>query len=227
MCRTAARSESLPYHRMLKVLLVGLCVLGYEGLVHWTAVSGARSAGPLCSLVPLLLLGCWLIWRKSRAGGLTAVLVLLLALFAVLHSHSPLPDLHPLYPVPHIAVNLLLLWFFARTLRPGREPLVTQMARYEHDTLPPDIERYTRRLTWAWCIYFAGIALTSLLLFALAPLSTWSWFANLLNIPLLLLMFVAEYAYRLLRFPGFSHASFLTAIRAFRAMRRAAMIQSR
>jgi len=194
---------------------VVLGVLGYEGLVHWTAVSGLRGAGPLCSLVPLLLFGCWLVGRRSRAGGL------------LLHARSPLPDLKPLYPVPHIVVNLLLLSFFARTLRAGREPLVTQIARHEHGTLPPDIELYTRQLTWAWSIYFAAMALISLLLFALAPISAWSWFANLLNIPLLLLMFVAEYAYRLLRFPGFSHASFLTAMRAFRAVGRAAVIQSR
>ena len=212
---------------MLKVLLVVLGVLGYEGLVHWTAVSGLRGAGPLCSLVPLLLFGCWLVGRRSRAGGLTLAFALLVVLFALLHARSPLPDLKPLYPVPHIVVNLLLLSFFARTLRAGREPLVTQIARHEHGTLPPDIELYTRQLTWAWSIYFAAMALISLLLFALAPISAWSWFANLLNIPLLLLMFVAEYAYRLLRFPGFSHASFLTAMRAFRAVGRAAVIQSR
>jgi len=212
---------------MLKILLVALGVLGYEGLVHWTAVSGPPGAGPLCSLVPLLLLGCWLIARRSLVSGLTLAIALLVGLFALLHARAPLPDLKPLYPVPHILVNLLLLWFFARTLRAGREPLVTQMARHEHGTLPPDIELYTRHLTRTWCIYFAGMALISLLLFAFAPLPAWSWFANLLNIPLLLLMFVAEYAYRLLRFPGFSHASFLTAIRAFRAMWRAAVAQSR
>ena len=87
-----------------------------------------------------------------------------------------------------------------------------------------DLEVYRRRLA---AVPDGLSALISLLLFALAPISAWSWFANLLNIPLLLLMFVAEYAYRLLRFPGFSHASFLTAMRAFRAVGRAAVIQSR
>jgi len=53
-------------------------------------------------------------------------------------------------------------------------------------------------------------------LFACASLETWSLFANLLNLPLVAVVFVAEYLYRVARFPGFSHASLLTAVKAFR-----------
>jgi len=48
-----------------------------------------------------------------------------------------------------------------------------------------------------------------------------------LNVPLILLMFVAEYAYRVWRYPNFSHASFFTAIRAARELGRAAVMQGR
>jgi hypothetical protein len=37
-------------------------------------------------------------------------------------------------------------------------------------------------------------------LFAAAPLSVWSMFVNVLNIPLLIAMFVGEYAFRFIRF---------------------------
>jgi uncharacterized membrane protein len=228
MFRTAAPNDRPRHRHVLSVLLVLLGVLGYEGLAHWSAVSGgAPGAGPLFSFVPVLLLLCWIFWRQSRTGALAVLLAVVIALFTLLRARQSLPDLKLLYPVPHITVYVLLLWFFGRTLRAGREPLVTRIARHEHGTLPADIELYTRRVTWAWCVYFAVMASASLLLFAVAPLAVWSWFANVLNVPLILLMFLAEYAYRVLRFPNFAHASFFTAIRAFRDLGRAAVMQGR
>jgi uncharacterized membrane protein len=227
MSRTAAPTEPPRHRRALSVLSVLLGVLGYESLVHWAVVSGkADVVGPMFALAPLLLLGCWLLWRQSRAGGLTAIFGIIVVV-AVLRARHALPDLNLLYPAPHIVAYLLLLWLFGRTLRAGREPLVTRIARHVHSGLPPDIELYTRRVTWAWCIYFVVMATISVALFAFAPLRVWSWFANVLNIPFILSMFAAEYVYRVLRFPNFSHASFFTAIRAARDLSRAAVMQSR
>ena|SRR5689334_7348233 len=226
MCKTAAPSEAPPRNQGAKLVLAVLCVLGYEGIVHWTAVHALDyRAGPLISLAPLAVLFCAVIWRKSRAAGLLSVL--LVCIGAIELAFSRQLDLKPFYPAPHIGIYVLLLWFFGRTLQRGREPLVTRIARHEHGALPPDIERYTRQVTWAWCVFFGAMALISLLLFAFAPLAVWSWFANVLNIPLLLLVFVIEYAVRLLRFPDFTHASFFTAIRAVRELGRAAMMQGR
>jgi uncharacterized membrane protein len=111
-------------------------------------------------------------------------------------------------------VYLFLLWYFGRTLRPGNEALITRLATYVHGALPDEIKGYTRRATWAWCLFFAGMALVSVLLFALAPLATWSLFANVLNLPLVAAMYLGEYAYRRLRYPDFTHASIATVIRA-------------
>jgi uncharacterized membrane protein len=106
---------------------------------------------------------------------------------------------------PPLAINLLLLWFFARTLAPGREPLVTAIARFVRGRLDPEVERYTRHVTWAWCAFFAANAAVSAVLAALAPLSAWSVYTNVLATPLFVLMFAAEYAYRRRRFPGLKH----------------------
>ena len=226
MSSTAAPNDTSPHSDVVKIVLAALGVLGYEGLVHWAVVSGnALSAGPLFSLVPIFVPLCWMVWRKSRVACVSGLLILGIGMIALVSGHQPALDFKVFYPAPHIMVYLLLLWFFARTLPAGREPLVTGIARHEHGALPAEIERYTRQVTWAWCIFFAIMAGTSALLFAFAPLAAWSWFANVLNIPLLMLMFVAEYAVRLLRFPAFSHASFFTSIHAFRALRRAAMMQ--
>jgi uncharacterized membrane protein len=107
--------------------------------------------------------------------------------------------------VPPLAVNLLLLWFFGRTLAPGREPLVTAIARLVRGRLDPEIERYTRHVTWAWCGFFAANAAVSAALAALAPLAAWSLYTNVLATPLFALMFAAEYAYRRRRFPALEH----------------------
>jgi uncharacterized membrane protein len=120
------------------------------------------------------------------------------------------------YPIPYLTVYVTLLWLFGRTLRTGREPLVTRLATHVHGELPEEMVRYTRQVTWAWCIFFATMATTSTLLFLLGPLPVWSVFNNLLNLPLVVAMYLGEYAWRLWRFPNFSHASIATVFRAFR-----------
>jgi uncharacterized membrane protein len=107
--------------------------------------------------------------------------------------------------VPPIAINLLLLWFFGRTLAPGREPLVTAIARLVRGRLDPAVERYTRQVTWAWCGFFASNAAVSVALAAFAPLAAWSLYTNVLGAPLVVLMFAAEYAHRRRRFPALEH----------------------
>jgi hypothetical protein len=117
--------------------------------------------------------------------------------------------------VPHAAINLFLLWFFARTLLPGREPLITGFARRFHGSLPAHMEAYTRRVTVAWCIFFAAQIVISASSFVVASAQTWSLFVNLLSFPLVALMFIAEYAYRILRYRNFPHASILDGIELF------------
>ncbi len=107
--------------------------------------------------------------------------------------------------VPPLAINLLLVWFFGRTLVPGREPLVTAIARFVRGRLDPEVARYTRHVTWAWCGFFAANAVVSAALAALAPLAAWSLYTNVLATPLFVLAFAAEYAYRRRRFPALEH----------------------
>src|SRR5687768_16636184 len=117
--------------------------------------------------------------------------------------------------VPHAAVNLFLMWVFGRTLLHRREALITGFARRIHGPLPPDIESYTRRITAAWCIFFAIQVFLSAMLLAVAPLDVWSLFVNVLSLPLVALMFVAEYLYRIVRFPDHAHVSIWQGVHAF------------
>jgi len=119
------------------------------------------------------------------------------------------------WSVVHGLVYGLLLWLFARSLRGGREALITGVARRVHGALAPDIEAYTRRVTIAWCVFFSAQLAVSTTLFAIVSWETWSLFTAVLNVPLLALMLVGEYGYRTLRYPHHPRVPILRALRAF------------
>ena len=120
-----------------------------------------------------------------------------------------------LVPIVATCGMVFLLWFFGHTLWRAKEPLVTRLARRVHGTLPPEMEAYTRGVTFAWCVFFAAQIVISALLFEFASLSAWSLFISVLNFPLLVLMFAGEYAYRMTFHRNFPHASILEAIQSF------------
>jgi uncharacterized membrane protein len=97
----------------------------------------------------------------------------------------------------HWSIYASLLASFALTLRPGREPLITAMARRLHGGIGVELAAYTRKVTIAWSVFFAVQLALSVALFSFAPLTVWSFFVNILDIPLVVTMFAAEYAVRL------------------------------
>ena len=99
--------------------------------------------------------------------------------------------------ITHWAIYSGLLLTFAMTLRPGREALISGVARRLHGPLAPELATYTRCVTIAWCCFFAAQLTTSVTLFFFAPLPVWSFFVNILDIPLVVAMFAAEYLVRL------------------------------
>jgi uncharacterized membrane protein len=206
--------EGLPRARWRAGLLLLGALVGYQVLLHWAISSDPYGLGEFLTIAPLAAALVWLLGRSWRRRLALSVLTLAaIAGWSAWGAAGASPAL--VYLLPHAGAYLLMLWFFGRTLMPGREALITRLSRRVHGALPAEIERYTRHVTAAWCVFFAAMALTSLLLYLLAPLAVWSIFANLLNVPLLAVMFLAEYLYRILRYPNFSHASIRSSIRAF------------
>jgi uncharacterized membrane protein len=119
--------------------------------------------------------------------------------------------------VPSIAIQGLLFWLFARTLLPGREPLVVSIARILRGDLAPELARYARNVTRAWCVFFASVALLLACAAVFASVAVWSLLANVVAYVLVALMFAAEYAYRRKRFPNYEHVSPLRMIRRLAA----------
>ncbi len=200
--------------RSWKALIVLACV-AYQYLVH-SSVSNARTGlfHHVLLWLPLVVLAGWILVR-SRNKPLWLAALSAAGVFVFLVEYQEQLGLAAVSGISHAAAYLFLLWYFGRTLARGREPLITRFARSVHGTLRPGMERFTRNLTIAWCVFFAAQLIASALLFALAALSTWSLFVNLLNLPLLALMFAGQFVYRMLRHPDYPRASIWRAIEAF------------
>jgi uncharacterized membrane protein len=197
-----------------KALIVLACV-AYQYLVH-TWVSNARTGLFYHFLLwlPLVVLAAWVLLRS--ANKLMWLVALLAAgMITYLMEHQQRLGLAAVSGMSHATAYLGLLWYFGRTLARGREPLITRFARSVHGTLRPGMERFTRNLTIAWCVFFAAQLIASALLFAFAALATWSLFVNLLNLPLLALMFAGQLVYRMVRHPDYPRVSIWRALEAF------------
>jgi uncharacterized membrane protein len=192
-----------------KVLAVA-GILAYQVLVHVGMLGNLERPMSALLAAPMVALAAWILLRSKERGLWLLIIGAAAALtFSLGQSGAAL------YGVPHAAAYLSLLWFFGRTLVRGREAFITRLARHARGgVLPPGMESYTRRLTFAWCVFFAAQLAVSALLLRFGALESWSLFINVLNFPLLALMFAVDYLYRVLRF-GDSPASLASAVRAY------------
>jgi len=202
--------------RIVRWLGIAALVIGYPLLAHYTNESAhSGNLGALVAIAPVVLIALVLAWRSRRRFIMLSVLVLsCIALWAgwpALMRHFGL-----VYWLQHVGIQLILFMTFGRTLIAGRQPLCTRFAEAVHAPVTPQHAIYTRQVTIAWTLFFLAMALASTLLFFLAPLATWSVFANFLTLPLVALMFIAEYWVRRLVLPNMRHTRILDAVRAFR-----------
>jgi uncharacterized membrane protein len=145
----------------------------------------------------------------ALAGAVTAVVILWLGLPARTLGLAMAGVCHA------IAYSGLLIWF-GSSLRSGREPVVTGFARRMRRTMPPDVVRYTRLVTMAWCVFFAGQIVLSLALLLAAPAYVWSGFVTMWNLPLVLAMIVAEFICRTILFRHHQRTGFVATLAALR-----------
>jgi len=202
--------------RMVRWLGLAALLIGYPLLAHYTNESAhSGNLGALVAIAPVLLIALVLAWRSAQRFIMLAALALsCVALWlgwSALERHFGL-----VYWLQNMALYVILFITFARTLIAGRQPLCTRLAEAIQAPLTPQYESYTRQVTLAWSLFFAAMALVSGLLFFLAPLATWSVFANFLTLPLVALMFIAEYGVRRVVLRGTAPMHILDAVRAYR-----------
>ena len=192
------------------VLSVGFVLVAHAALLQQIP---AR-VGALVSLVPLVVIFAFLLRRSRRrvaavlAGG--AVVVAAIFFWDQLVANFP-----SLFFAEHAGMNLALAILFGRTLAPGHEPLVARFARIVHGTIPPEVERYTRRVTVAWTIFFATLFVLSCVLYLGGRLAAWSALANIATPVLVCTMFLVEYAVRVRALPNWEQVGILGGVRAF------------
>ncbi|MFN0314099.1 MAG: hypothetical protein ACKVQA_03550 [Burkholderiales bacterium] len=197
------------------MLVLGLALYAMASHVVFSQSERFVRVAVMWLWIPLALAAAAIAWRTrlrwTVSLGLCGLTVLVWQWSAGLITHPGI-----LYMIQYLAFQFGLGGVFGWSLRRGHEPLVTRFARMVHGHLPPEIERYTRRVTLAWTLFFATLAAIASALYVEASTQMWSVFVNLATPVLIGMMFAVEYAVRRLSFPNFRHSSFMTSIRAFR-----------
>jgi uncharacterized membrane protein len=201
--------------RRLQLAAVVLFFIAYSATSHYSNLNPqARDLAVALALAPMLTLGMVLLWRWS---GAWIALVSAAAAALVLRSSwsTLLQNFSIVYLVQQAGFYSMMALTFARTLRKDRIPLCTQFADRVHGPLSALELRYTRNVTIAWAAFFLGNLAATFLMFEFAPFRVWSLFANFISLPLILLMFAAEYAVRLCVLPKVQRNGLLATLRVY------------
>ena len=196
-----ALSKLTVYALQMRAWAWVIMLCGYPALTHY-AVTHQQFGLALSALFAIIIFVA--LCLSGKAGWLIVAFLPLLLL--------PV-ELKTLLYFPPIVINLLGCWLFARSLRKGGAPVISQIARLERGELTTELAVYTRQLTWIWAVYFLVVALISAYLAVFAPLAVWSLFTNLINYLLVGLLFFGEFAYRRIRYRDYRHASPFEVIR--------------
>jgi uncharacterized membrane protein len=201
--------------RSLQLAAIVLFFIAYSALSHYSNLNPqARDLAVALALAPMLTLGFALLWRWSGAwislAGAAATALLLRVSWPLLLQNFSL-----VYLVQQAGFYSIMAFTFARTLPKDHVPLCTQFADKVHGPLSPLELRYTRYVTIAWAVFFLLNLAATFLLFEFAPLRVWSLFANFVSLPLILLMFVAEYAVRRRVLPQVQRNGLIATLRVY------------
>ena len=201
--------------RRAQLAAVLAVLVAYSVLSHYSNLNPqAHDLRTLLALAPMLTLGLVLLWRWS--GALMALLaaaaaaILLRAFWPQFAQNFPI-----VYLVQQVGFYSIMAFTFGRSLRKGSVPLCTQLADKVHGPLSALELRYTRKVTLAWVIFFLLNLAASFLLFEFAPLRVWSMFVNFCSLPLILLMFAAEYAVRRRVLPQVQGSGLIATLRVY------------
>jgi uncharacterized membrane protein len=205
-------SQALRFRLQVAAALV--LIVAYASLSHYCNVAGRRGLGAALAVLPVTVLAVSLLRRSKRpliwASVGVAVAVLLYDWRGLLEQNFSL-----VYLLQECGMDGLLAVGFGRSLRAGETPLCTRLADRLHGPLTPAETRYTRQVTLAWALLFVALMLTTLALYVAAPLAAWSLFVNFVTFPVIVAMFVAEFAIRRRVLPPADRGGILAAVRVF------------
>lgn len=196
---------------MALLLLAGV---GYACVSHWMMLY--HSAQPWAIVVllgPLWLTALGLAGSRFGRWGLAVAGLAGAALFALVLLGEA-GDPNRLYVLQHAGINALLCGWFAGSLRGGGLSLIGQFAERVHP-LSPTMLSYTAQVTRVWALYFAAMAVGSIVVYTRFSFAAWSVLANLLTPLMVAGLFVGEYLLRYRLHPEFERTRLIDAVRAF------------
>jgi uncharacterized membrane protein len=201
--------------RRLQLAAVIAFVVVYAALSHYSnSAAHTHDLGVGLAVGPVLTIGLLLLWRWTHwlvaLLAAAAVALLLRHFWPLLEQNFSL-----VYLVQEAGFYSLMAASFGQSLRAGNVALCTRLADKVHGPLTPQEVLYTRRVTAAWALFFVAITATTLGFFVFAPLRIWSLFANFCVVPLMGVMFVAEYAVRRRVLPQVQRKGILAAVRVY------------
>jgi uncharacterized membrane protein len=206
--------------KLLRGLVVLCLLIAWAALAHYGSVGeGNPNLGAALATAPIVAIAVILLWRLGNplwiALGGAGVLAAVATSWPYLRDNIAL-----LYFVQHLGTNLALGTLFGISLFGEKTALITKFALLAHNGhISAEKTRYTRQVTVAWTAFFFITAATSFILFFWAPPTAWSIFANLLPIPLILLMFGIEHLIRHRVLPPADRSSIADTIRGYQAGR--------
>ena len=205
---------------------IALVVMYEVGAHYAVSTPGIQGVGLALALAPVMALTLGAAAQSGRRAWLLPLWFLACA--ALWIAREPLAQHFQwgLY-LEHVSFCLAMATLFGRTLLAGREPLCSRFAAMVHGSLTPAVAAYTRHITAAWALFFVTMAGVSTLLFALTSIVAWSTFANYLMLPLVAVMFIAEYGCRRFALPGEPRSGILDGVRAYRRSMRDHAVQAR
>jgi uncharacterized membrane protein len=212
--------------RLVVIGIIGVGFVVYFIALHAMIVERAMPAMTLIlAIAPggIAIVASLAKWTASRAApqrvviaAVTMIGVIVVAALAWYFGPRLIANADFVLYLESLTFFIWLTSLFAFSLAGGREPLVTRMARsIRRDDMPPEVIRYTRRVTIAWALFFVVAATISTLLFFTQSRASWSLFVNLLMWPLVGAAFLIEYAIRITVLRNVPHASLLSGVRAF------------
>ncbi|PPU55026.1 ketosynthase [Xanthomonas dyei] len=156
---TAAPSDAPPWVLGLGVLLA----VAYSPLAHWANASHRSDLAVIAGvMLVLMVLIEPMVARRAWAWALA--LLSLAGLGALWHS----PHAMLVLAAPPVVFTGWVAWFFGRSLRHGRTPLITRIVQGLYGragmAVTPAQLRYTRGLTLAWALLLCGLTLLNLVL---------------------------------------------------------------
>lgn len=202
--------------KTLRGLAIAVLLIGYALLVHHVNATGQVSAlGATLALLPFFAIALSITLKKGlHLFGLALLLTITIA--AIFLWPMIMRNTRYIFWLQDIGLMTVLLTTFARTLQAGHKPLCVKFAEIIHQgELPLEHAIYARRVTIAWVMFFAMIIVISTVLFFFTSLTTWSIFVNFFTLPLVALMFVAEYLVRRRTLTNLPEGSVLDAVRTY------------